>query len=74
MLYAEPEAEWNTSCKAREDDSYAIAAFFVSVLFIVQWVVPEILAAAFIPLILLLSWHWFLFLLSSPLAGYLTYK
>ena len=39
-----------------------------------QWVLPEIIATSFIPVVLLISWHWFLFLLSAPLAGYLIHR
>ena len=39
-----------------------------------QWVVPELVATAFIPLFLLLTWHWIVFLLTAPFAAYLIYR
>ena len=36
--------------------------------------VPEITVSGFVPLILLISGHWVLFLITCPLAGYLFYR
>lgn len=47
---------------------------YVCVCLCLQWVLPEIIATSFIPVVLLISWHWFLFLLSAPLAGYLIHR
>lgn len=42
--------------------------------FFPQWVLPEIVASAVIPILLLLTWHWFLFLLTCPLSAYLVHR
>ncbi|CAI8039368.1 Protein cornichon homolog 4 [Geodia barretti] len=39
-----------------------------------QWVVPELVATAFIPIFLLLTLHWVVFLVTAPFAGYLIYR
>jgi hypothetical protein len=39
-----------------------------------QWVLPEIVATAFIPVFLLLTWHWFVFLITCPYAAYLIHR
>ncbi|XP_064403486.1 protein cornichon homolog 4-like [Halichondria panicea] len=39
-----------------------------------QWVLPEMVATSVIPVLYLLLWHWFLFLLVAPFAGYLAHR
>ena len=39
-----------------------------------QWVLPELVAACFIPIVLLLSLHWILFIFTCPVAGYLIHR
>ena len=41
---------------------------------LLQWVVPELVATAFIPIFLLLTLHWVVFLVTAPFAGYLIYR
>lgn len=39
-----------------------------------QWVLPELVATASIPVLLLLTWHWIVFLITCPFAAYLIYR
>jgi protein cornichon len=39
-----------------------------------QWVLPELVGHVFATMLMLVTWHWFLFLLNIPMTLWLLYR
>lgn len=47
---------------------------FVNIFLLPQWVIPELVAAAALSVLLLITSHWILFILYVPMPVWLAYK